>query len=109
MVLSSLVESFTPTTIPRQIAQKVRCFLLILLGTTLFCETDHEVNIMLLSPLHDLDRVATFDWGSAALAYLYYRLDTICRGVITMCGFWHVLHVRFFTLFIFLSLASFFY
>ena len=22
----------------------------------------------------------TFDWGSAALAYLYYKLDTVCRG-----------------------------
>ena len=73
-VLSSLVESFKrlPTTTPRQIIQKARCFLLILLGTTLFCETGHEVSIALLGPLHDLDRVATFDWGSAALSYLYY-------------------------------------
>ena len=72
MVLSSLVESFRrlPTTTPRQITQKARCFLLILLGTTLFCETGHEVNIVLLGPLRDLDRVATFDWGSATLAYL---------------------------------------
>ena len=97
VVLSSLVESFRrlPTTTPRQITQKVRCFLLILLGTTLFYETGHEVSITLLSPLRDLDRVAIFDWGSATLAYLYYRLDTVCRGVVMMCGFWHVLHVRF--------------
>ena len=63
VVLSSLVESFRrlPTTTPRQITQKARCFLLILLGTTLFCETGHEVNIAFLSPLRDLDRVATFD------------------------------------------------
>ena len=95
VVLSSLVESFKrlPTTTPRQIIQKARCFLLILLGTTLFCETGHEVSIALLSPLRDLDQVATFDWGSAALSYLYYRLDTVCRGAVTMCGFWHVLHV----------------
>ena len=96
MLLSSLVESFRrlPTT-TRQITQKARCFLLILLGTTLFCETGHEVSIALLSPLCDLDRVATFDWSSAALAYLYYRLDTVCRGAVTMCGFWYVLHVCF--------------
>ena len=29
----------------------------------------HEVNITLLGPLQDLSRVATFDWGSAALAW----------------------------------------
>ena len=109
MVLSSLVESFRrlPTTTPHQITKKARCFLLILLGTTLFCETGHEASIALLGPLCDLDRIATFDWGSTALAYLYYRLDTVCRGTVTMCGFWHFLHVRSFTLFIFLSLASF--
>ena len=109
MVLSSLVESFRrlPTTTPRQITQKARCVLLILLGTTLFYETGHEVSIVLLGPLRDLDRVATFDWGSAALSYLYYRLDTVYRGAVTMCGFWYILHVRFFILFIFLSLASF--
>ena len=73
VVLSSLVESFRrlPTTTPRQIIQKARCFLLILLGTTLLCETGHEVNIALLGPHRDLDRVATFDWGSTVLAYLY--------------------------------------
>ena len=67
IVLSSLVESFRrlPTTTPRQITQKARCLLLILLGTTLLCETGHEVSIVLLSPLRDLDRVAIFDWGSA--------------------------------------------
>ena len=88
-MMSSLVESFRrlPTTTPRQIVQKARCFLLILLGTTLLCETGHEVSIALLGPLRDLDRVTTFDWGSVTLAYLYYRLDTVCRGVVTMCGF----------------------
>ena len=109
VVLSSLVESFRrlPTTTPRQITQKTRCFLLILLSTTLFYETGHEVSIALLSPLRDLDRVVTFDWGSVALAYLYYGFDTIYRGVVMMCGFWHVLHVCSFTLFLFLSFASF--
>ena len=104
VVLSSLVESFRllPTTTPRQITQKARCFLLILLGTTLLCETGHEVSIALLSPLHDLDWVAIFNWGSVVLAYLYYRLDTVCRGTVTMCGFWHVLHICSFTLSIFL-------
>ena len=51
----------------RQILQKARCSLLILLGTTLFCETGHEVSIALLDPLQNLPRVTTFDWGSAAL------------------------------------------
>ena len=72
MVLSSLVESFRrlPTITPRQITQKARCFLLILFGTTLFCENGHEVNIALLGPLRDLDRVATFDWGSTVLIFI---------------------------------------
>ena len=63
VVLSSLVESFRrlPTTTPHQITQKARCFLIILLGTTQFCETGHEVSIALLGPLRDLDRVATFN------------------------------------------------
>ena len=97
VVLSSLVESFRrlSTTTPRQFTQKERCFLLILLGTTLLCETGHEVSIALLSPPRDLDRVATFDWSSTTLIYLYYRLDTICRGAVMMCEFWHVLHVCF--------------
>ena len=109
VVLSSLVESFRwlPTTTPRQITQKARRFLLILLGTTLFCETGHEVSIALLGPLHELDRVVTFDWGSATLAYLYYRLDTVCRGAVMICGFWHVLHARFLIPFYFSFLASF--
>ena len=112
MVHSSLVESFRrlSTTTPRQIAQKARCFLMILLGNTLFCETNHEISIALLSPLRYLDLVATFDWGSAALTYLYYRLDTVCRGAVTMCRFWHVLHVRFLILFnVFYLLYQFFY
>ena len=95
VVLSSLVESFRRLPTPRQITQKARCFLLTLLGTTLFCEIGHEVRIALLNPLHDLDRVATFDWGSITLAYLYYRLDTVYRGAVTRCGFWHVLYVCF--------------
>ena len=69
MVLSSLVESFRrlPITTPRQITQKARCFLLILLGITLFCETGHKVSIALLGLICDLDRVAIFDWGFACL------------------------------------------
>ena len=57
VVMSSFVESFRrlPTTTPRQITQKARCFLLILLGNTIFCETGHEVSIVLLGPLRDLD------------------------------------------------------
>ena len=34
---------------------------------------------------------------------IFIRLDTVCRGAVTMCGFWHVLHVCLFTLFIFLA------
>ena len=56
-----------------QILQKARFFFLILLGTTLFCKTGHEVSITLFGPLQDLSRVATSDWDP----YLYYRLDTV--------------------------------
>ena len=64
-------------------------------STTLLCETGHEVSIALLGPLRDLDQVTTFNWGSIAIAYLYYRLDTVYRGVVIMFSFWHILHVRF--------------
>ena len=47
----------------------------------------YEVSITLLGPLQDLARVATFDWGSTALVYLYYRLNIVYRGAVTMCGF----------------------
>ena len=66
-----------------------------MLGTTLFCETGHAVSIALLDPLQDLSRVVTFDWGSTALVYLYYRLNTVFGCAVMMCSFWHVLHVCF--------------
>ena len=55
----------------------------------------YEVSITLLGPLQDLSRVTKFDWGSTALVYLYYRLNTVYRGAVTMCGLWHILHVCF--------------
>ena len=47
----------------------------------------YEVSITLLGPLQDISRVVTFDWGSTTLIYLYYRLNTVYRGDVTMCGF----------------------
>ena len=44
----------------------------------------YEVSITLLGPLQDLYRVTTFDWGSTALVYLYYRLNTIYRGTVRL-------------------------
>ena len=44
----------------------------------------YVVSITLLGPLQDLSRVATFDWGSTALVYLYYRLNTIYKGAVMM-------------------------
>ena len=55
----------------------------------------YEVSITLLGQLLDLSRIATFDWDSTALVYLYYRLNIVYRGAVTMCGLWHILHVCF--------------
>ena len=51
--------------------------------------------------------LSCYIWLAATLAYLYYRFNTVCRGAVIMCGFWHVLYVCFLIPFYFSFLASF--
>ena len=89
-------ERVAATTTGREIDQVVRAFLLYLLGTTLFADTASSINMIFLMPLRDLDLVATYDWGSCALAYLYQSIDEIVHGARQFYDFWHVVLVFFF-------------
>ena len=71
----------------------VRSFLLYLLGTTLFADATNSLDLIFVMPLRDLDLVASYDWGSYALAYLYRGMDETVRKTRHFCGFWHVVLV----------------
>ena len=58
-----------------EINQVVRAFLLYLLRTTLFVDAASSLDLVFLMSLRDLDLVATYDWRSCALAYLYKSMD----------------------------------
>ena len=73
----------------------VRSFLLYLLGTTLFADAASSLNLIFVMPLRDLDLVASYDWGSCALAYLYRSMDETVRRARRFCGFWHAVLVYF--------------
>ena len=72
----------------------VRSFLLYLLGTTLFADATSSLDLVFVMPLRNLDLVASYDWGSCALAYLYRGMDETVRRARRFCGFWHVVLVR---------------
>ena len=74
-------EQVTAATTGHDMDQVVRAFLLYLLGTTLFVDTTSSLDLVFLIPLRDLDLIATYDWGSYALAYLYKSMDETMRRV----------------------------
>jgi hypothetical protein len=54
----------------------IRCFLLYLLGATLFTNKSTQyVDVIFLTYLQDLNVVNTWNWGASGLAYLYHYLD----------------------------------
>ena len=67
------------TTTGQEIDQVVRSFLLYLLGTTLFADAASSLDLVFVMPLRDLNLVASYDWGSCALAYLYQSMDDAAR------------------------------
>ena len=79
-------------------------FLLYLLGTTLFADAASSFDLVFVMPLRDLDLVASFDWGSCALAYLYRGMDETVRQAKRFCGFWHALLVHFLIILLFFLL-----
>ena len=59
----------------------VRGYLQFLLGCTLFIDkSGTRVSIAYLSLLRELDRVSTYAWVAAALAYLYRQLGVASRS-----------------------------
>ena len=68
------------------------CFILLMISCNPFITQPFDAAVHNCSRLAATLSLLIFDWGSAALAYLYYRLDTVYRVVVTM----HVLHVCFF-------------
>lgn len=86
-------ERVATATTGREIDQVVRSFLVYLLGTTLFADAASSLDLVFLMPLRDLDLVATYDWGSCALAFLYKSMDETVRKARRFCGFWHAVLV----------------
>ena len=58
--------------------QDVRIYLLYLVGITLFTNTN-VVYVVYLRYFRDLDLVAGYSWGAAALAHLYMELNNVAR------------------------------
>ena len=71
---------------------------------TIFYDAASSMDLVVLMALRDVDLIHTYDWGSDALAYLYWGMDEFVRGAHRFCGFWHAIHVCFLTL-----LTSFYY
>jgi hypothetical protein len=58
----------------------IRCFLLYLLGSTLFTNKSTQyVDVIFLTYLQDLDLIHTWNWGASGLAYLFKYLDKSTR------------------------------
>ncbi|KDP23811.1 hypothetical protein JCGZ_00147 [Jatropha curcas] len=49
-------------------------YIFYLLSTTLFTNHGNDVDLALLPPIQDLDATRQFNWGAAALSYLYYGM-----------------------------------
>ncbi|XP_050872642.1 protein MAIN-LIKE 2-like [Lathyrus oleraceus] len=57
---------------------KTRCYIMLLLGSFLFPEgSGSSMHIMYLPLLRDVDRIGSYSWGSACLAYLY---SSLCKN-----------------------------
>ncbi|KAI8551106.1 hypothetical protein RHMOL_Rhmol06G0159300 [Rhododendron molle] len=60
--------------------QMARCFLLYLLGASLFPNRRNRVHLSLLPALRDVGEIARFDWGGAALGTCYAFMGSLSRG-----------------------------
>ncbi|XP_050896352.1 protein MAIN-LIKE 2-like [Lathyrus oleraceus] len=57
---------------------KTRCYIMLLLGSFLFPEgSGSSMHIMYLPLLRHIDRIGSYSWGSACLAYLY---SSLCKN-----------------------------
>ena len=67
--------------------QMARAFILYLLGSTIFYDTNSIVSLHFVLILRDFDQMRGYDWGSPALAYLFFCMDKISRGTTKFYGF----------------------
>ena len=59
---------------------KTRCYIMLLIGSFLFPEgSGSSMHIMYLPLLRHIDRIGSYSWGSACLAYLYSSLCKNCH------------------------------
>lgn len=63
-----------------------RAYLLYLFGVSLFSNRRSEVHLGWIPAMVNLSRVASLDFGGAALCTLYYFLGFVSRGVGTSLG-----------------------
>ena len=73
--------------------QVASIFLFHLLGSTLFSNETSSLWIHFVPLLGDFDAMGRYDWGSAALAYLYSCMDKFATGYKKLNGFWHAIQV----------------
>ncbi|XP_058189305.1 protein MAIN-LIKE 1-like [Rhododendron vialii] len=71
--------------------QMARCFLLYMLGASLFPNRRNRVRISLLPALRDVGEIARFDWGGAALGTCYAFMGSLSRWAgVSLGGYWRV-------------------
>ncbi|KAI8546925.1 hypothetical protein RHMOL_Rhmol07G0157300 [Rhododendron molle] len=71
--------------------QMARCFLLYLLGASLFPNRRNRVHLSLLPASRDVGEIARFDWGGAALGTCYAFMGSLSRGAgVSLGGYWRL-------------------
>ncbi|XP_062085493.1 protein MAINTENANCE OF MERISTEMS-like [Humulus lupulus] len=66
-----------------------RVFILALLGCTLFARSNKMVHLYYLPCLASIGDIGSFNWGGAALAFMYQQMDDLCRhNTHCMGGLW---------------------
>ncbi|GMP47320.1 hypothetical protein CsSME_00015109 [Camellia sinensis var. sinensis] len=76
-VQPALVEEAPMT--QEAVERYARCFLMFLLGATIFANRANTVPLCLLSALVDVTQILRYDWGGAALATLYGYMSSSSR------------------------------
>ncbi|KAL0006723.1 hypothetical protein SO802_008225 [Lithocarpus litseifolius] len=77
-LLEQVVDTLPPNVEEDQVHKYARCYILALLGDTIFVEkSGNRVHLMWVQQLEDLRNPRRYSWGSACLAWLYREL---CRA-----------------------------
>lgn len=71
----------------RRYVEAARCYLLALVGSTLFIDKSMTyVGMQYVLPLVNLNRVHRFAWGACALAHLYDELSEVSKSKVKQLG-----------------------